>query len=61
MDDQKQRLTISGDKGDNLGFMGWEVETKNDIEFYANKLEKNNIEVICADKNLFYGQNCKNF
>ena len=32
--------------------MGWEVETKNDIEFYANKIEKNNIEVVYADKNL---------
>ena len=26
MDDQKQRLTITGNKGDNLGFLGWEVE-----------------------------------
>ncbi len=52
MDDHKQRLAITGDTGDNMAFMGWEVETKNDIEFYANKLEKNNIEVICADKNL---------
>ena len=52
MDDHKQRLAITGDTGDNMAFMGWEVETKNDIEFYANKLEKNNIEVIYADKNL---------
>ena len=26
MDDQKQRLTITGDTGDGLGFMGWEVD-----------------------------------
>ena len=52
MDDHKQRLAITGDTGDNMAFMGWEVETKNDIEFYANRLEKNNIEVIYADKNL---------
>ena len=52
MDDHKQRLAITGDTGDNMAFMGWEVETKNDIEFYANKLEKNDIEVIYADKNL---------
>ena len=45
MDDQKQRLTITGDKGDNLGFMGWEVENKEDLELFATKLEKNNIEV----------------
>ena len=24
MDDQKQRLTITGDTGDGLGFMGWD-------------------------------------
>ena len=52
MDDHKQRLAITGDTGDNMAFMGWEVETKNDIEFYANKLEKNNIEVVYAEKNL---------
>ena len=52
MDDHKQRLAITGDIGDNMAFMGWEVETKNDIEFYANKLEKNNVEVVYADKNL---------
>ena len=45
MDDQKQRLTITGDKGDNLGFMGWEVENKEDLQFFASKLEKNKIEV----------------
>ena len=32
MDDQKQRLTITGDKGDNLGFLGWEVENKKDFK-----------------------------
>ena len=52
MDDHKQRLAITGDAGDNMAFMGWEVENKNDIEFYANKLEKNKIEVVYADKNL---------
>ena len=41
MDDQKQRLTITGYKGDNLGFLGWEVETKDDLVFFATKLEKN--------------------
>ena len=45
MDDQKQRLTITGDKGDNLGFMGWEVENKEDLQFFASKLEKNKIDV----------------
>ena len=52
MDDHKQRLAITGDTGDNMAFMGWEVESKNDIEFYANKLDKNKVEVVYADKNL---------
>ena len=43
MDDQKQRLTITGDKGDGLGFLGWEVETKEDLQTFANKLEENKI------------------
>ena len=45
MDDQKQRLTITGDTGDGLGFMGWEVDDKEDLLFYASKLEKNKIQV----------------
>ena len=28
MDDQKQRLTITGDKGDGLGFLGWKLRAK---------------------------------
>ena len=28
MDDQKQRLVVTGDTGDSLAFMGWEVEKK---------------------------------
>ena len=44
MDDQKQRLTITGDTGDGLGFMGWEVDVKEDLLFYASKLEENKIE-----------------
>ena len=43
MDDQKQRLTITGDTGDNLGFIGWEVEKKEDLLSFASKLEKNKI------------------
>ena len=45
MDDQKQRLTITGDTGDGLGFMGWEVDEKEDLLFFASKLEENKIEV----------------
>ena len=35
MDDQKQRLTITGENGDDLGFLGWEVETKEDLQIFA--------------------------
>ena len=52
MDDHKQRLAITGDTGDNMAFMGWEVESKDDIEMYATRLQRNNIDVIYADKNL---------
>ena len=34
MDDHKQRLAITGDTGDSLAFMGWEVEKKEDYRFY---------------------------
>ena len=45
MDDQKQRLTITGDTGDGLGFIGWEVDEKEDLLFFASKLEENKIQV----------------
>ena len=45
MDDQKQRLTITGDTGDGLGFMGWEVDDKEDLLFFASKLDEKKIEV----------------
>ena len=40
MDDQKQRLTITGDKGDNLGFLGWEVEKPKATMFVWAKIPK---------------------
>ena len=43
MDDQKQRLVVTGDTGDSLAFMGWEVEKKEDLKMYADRLENNNI------------------
>ena len=45
MDDQKQRLVVTGDTGDSLAFMGWEVEKKEDLKMYADRLENNNIPV----------------
>ena len=45
MDDQKQRFAITGDTGDSLAFIGWEVEKKDDLQHYASILDKNNIPV----------------
>ena len=52
MDDHKQRLAITGDVGDNMAFMGWEVDTKEDLQMYAARLEKNKIHVFQGDKAL---------
>ena len=49
MDDQKQRLAITGDTGDSLAFVGWEVENKEDLQTYAAKLEKNNVPVTLGN------------
>ena len=40
MDDQKQRLAVTGEPGDHLAFMGWEVDSEADLETYAARLEK---------------------
>jgi len=39
MDDQMQRLFVSGQAGDKLGFIGWEVAKKGDLQVYAERLE----------------------
>ena len=49
MDDHKQRLAITGDTGDSLAFVGWEVEKKEDLEIYAKKLEANNVPVTLGN------------
>jgi len=51
MDDQKQRFTISGEPGDKLAFLGWEVEFKSDLQTYANKLDHIGVAVNVGDKN----------
>ena len=52
MDDQKQRLVVTGDTGDSLAFMGWEVEKKEDLKIYADRLENNNIPVTDGQSSL---------
>ena len=39
MDDRKQRLVVSGEPGDALAFMGWEVEEAGDLDGYAARLD----------------------
>lgn len=45
MDDLKQRLVISGEAGDTLAFMGWEVDAKSDLELYAARLDAAGVAV----------------
>ncbi|MGB7243689.1 MAG: VOC family protein [Sulfitobacter sp.] len=45
MDDQMQRLLVSDEPGDTLAFMGWEVETDDDLQSYAGRLEKAGVAV----------------
>ena len=52
MDDYKQRLMIETEPGDALGFLGWEVDSKEDLEIYAKKLDSQNIPVAFAPKEL---------
>ena len=52
MDDYKQRLMIEAEPGDALGFLGWEVDSKEDLEIYARKLDTQNIPVAFAPKEL---------
>ena len=50
MDDHKQRFTISGEPGDKLAFLGWEVEEKSDLQMYAKRLDDLGISVKLGDK-----------
>ncbi len=52
MDDQKQRFSITGEEGDCLSYLGWEVEVKEDLEYFADKLDKSNIRVFKGNKSL---------
>ena len=38
MDDRVQRLVISDEPGETLAFIGWEVETRDDLADYATRL-----------------------
>jgi 2,3-dihydroxybiphenyl 1,2-dioxygenase len=52
MDDRKQRLIVTGDEGEGLGFLGWEVGGAAALDALAARLEANGIEVHRASRAL---------
>ncbi len=45
MDDKKQRLIVSDEPGDTLAYLGWEVDSPEDLDHYGAKLEQNGCAV----------------
>ena len=52
MDDRKQRLVVSNEPGDTLAFMGWEVDTQDDLQTYAARLDEADIVVAPGSREL---------
>ena len=49
MDNYKQRFVVTDESGNNPAFIGWEVETNDDLSFFADKLENAGHEVSFAN------------
>ena len=45
MDDRMQRLLVSGEPGDTLAFMGFEVAARSDLQDYAARLDRAGVKV----------------
>jgi 2,3-dihydroxybiphenyl 1,2-dioxygenase len=45
MDDRKQRLVVTGADNEGLGFMGWEVDHRDDLEAMATRLDAHGVRV----------------
>lgn len=45
MDDRKQRLLVTGDGDEGLDFMGWEVDTPDELDRLASRLEDAGVAV----------------
>ncbi|MCR5855770.1 VOC family protein [Mesorhizobium sp. J428] len=45
MDDRKQRLVVTDDAGEGLGFMGWEVASAEALDLLASRLENAGVSV----------------
>ncbi|MBX2886909.1 MAG: VOC family protein [Granulosicoccus sp.] len=52
MDDQQQRLVITNEAGDSLHFIGWEVDSVDDLSAFAEQLESRSINVTVASRAL---------
>ncbi|MBV8576335.1 MAG: VOC family protein [Acetobacteraceae bacterium] len=52
MDDRKQRLIVTDDEGEGLGFLGWEVADGAALDALAARLEANRVEVRRAPRSL---------
>ena len=50
MDDQAQRLFVCNESDESIACIGWEVETKADLEVFGSRLEANGIEVFMDPK-----------
>ena len=48
MDDRRQRLLVDRDSSDGLGFLGWEVERRDDLDTLAARLEAHDVRVTRA-------------
>ena len=52
MDDRSQRLIVTRDSHEGLGYLGWEVETEADLDTIADRVENYGIRVIRAPASL---------
>jgi 2,3-dihydroxybiphenyl 1,2-dioxygenase len=46
MDDRKQRIVVTEDGGEGVGFFGWEVPDATDLDRYATRLEQADVAVM---------------
>ena len=52
MDDRKQRLVVSSDGGEGLGFIGWEVANAAALSVLSARLDKHDVAVTAASRSL---------
>ncbi len=52
MDNYKQRFVVTNESGNNPAFIGWEVESSDDLSIFADKLENAGHEVSFANSSL---------